>query len=165
MISLETTINVIFMKRVDDLQDDPYKGRIVVGVIIYVFDEDGHVLLFRRKNPPFAGYWEAPGGKVMFLESLKSAAIRELREETGIEAREDELLFVDLMEHIIEPDYHRVLVSYAVKVHGNIEIRLSEHDEYGWFSMDNLPEKLLAGPIHKAYKIIFGDVSAQETQG
>ena len=150
------------MHEVNDLHKDPYKNQIVVGIIIYVFDEDGKVLLFKRKNAPFAGYWEAPGGKLEFMEPLKKAAVRELKEETGIDVSESDLLFVDLLEHIIEPAYHRILVVYAVKVPRGTRIVPTEHEEYGWFAMDELPAKLLGGPIHKAYKIVFGDECAEK---
>src|SRR5690554_1425892 len=47
---------------------------------------DGNVLLVRRKNPPDAQFWGFPGGKIDFGETIESAAIRELYEETGIQA-------------------------------------------------------------------------------
>jgi ADP-ribose pyrophosphatase YjhB (NUDIX family) len=42
------------------------------------------VLFILRKYPPRANYWCVPGGKVEFLESLESSAVREAREETGL---------------------------------------------------------------------------------
>ena len=153
------------MQKADDLRKDPHRNEIVVGTIVYVFDEDGRVLLFKRKKPPFAGYWEAPGGKINFGERLVDAAVRELREETGIDADKSMLRFVEIMEHIIMPEYHRILAVYAVQVPNSVEIRATEHDDYRWFSMNALPDKLLEGPIHKAYRILFGDVDAQKTQG
>ncbi|MBZ4023072.1 ADP-ribose pyrophosphatase [Rhodobacter sp. TJ_12] len=59
-----------------------------VAVIATVVRGD-HVLLVRRANPPDAGKWGFPGGKVDLGEPLDHAALRELREETGIEARAD----------------------------------------------------------------------------
>ncbi len=45
------------------------------------------VVLVRRANPPDAGLWGFPGGKVELGETVGQAAVRELREETGVVAR------------------------------------------------------------------------------
>jgi 8-oxo-dGTP diphosphatase len=44
------------------------------------------VLLVRRANPPDQGKWGFPGGKIEYGEAVPHATLRELREETGIEA-------------------------------------------------------------------------------
>ena len=45
-----------------------------------------YVLLVRRANPPDAGLWGFPGGKIEFGESIEKAAVRELYEETSVSA-------------------------------------------------------------------------------
>ncbi|KAA3499349.1 NUDIX domain-containing protein [Rhizobium rhizogenes] len=44
------------------------------------------VLLVRRANPPDAGLWGFPGGKIGAGELLAAAAVREVFEETGVRA-------------------------------------------------------------------------------
>ena len=72
------------MKLPDDL---PVERRAAVRVV--VLDERGQVLLFHTRNPhlPELGtWWELPGGGIDAGESYLDAAIRELREETGLTA-------------------------------------------------------------------------------
>lgn len=45
------------------------------------------VLLIRRGTPPLAGDWSIPGGRIEFGERAEAAALRELKEETGVTAR------------------------------------------------------------------------------
>jgi 8-oxo-dGTP diphosphatase len=55
-----------------------------VGVVVLRGDE---VLLVRRGTPPRLGQWSLPGGRIEFGETVEAAALRELKEETGVEAQ------------------------------------------------------------------------------
>lgn len=57
----------------------------VLAVSAVVLRADGQVLLVTRHQPPHTQVWTLPGGKVHFGERLRTAAAREVREETGVE--------------------------------------------------------------------------------
>jgi 8-oxo-dGTP diphosphatase len=78
-----------------------------VGVVCWRGDE---VLLIKRGRAPRLGEWSIPGGKVELGETLESASLRELLEETGVTAQMAGL--VEVYE-ILEPEYHYVLIDYA----------------------------------------------------
>jgi 8-oxo-dGTP diphosphatase len=57
---------------------------VTVDIVVLTQEKAPRVLLIRRKHAPFAGMWAIPGGFVDMDESLEAAAVRELREETGL---------------------------------------------------------------------------------
>jgi bifunctional NMN adenylyltransferase/nudix hydrolase len=61
----------------------PYKPNFVTVDVVLM--HAGHVLLVRRRNAPGQGLWAFPGGFLDPHERLQTAALRELREETGLE--------------------------------------------------------------------------------
>ncbi|HEX3096747.1 MAG TPA: Nudix family hydrolase [Usitatibacter sp.] len=61
----------------------------ITEVAAAVIERPGEFLLAQRPaGKPYPGYWEFPGGKIEPGEDARSALVRELREELGIEARE-----------------------------------------------------------------------------
>ncbi len=56
---------------------------LFVGARVVLRDGDGRVLLIRRSDN---GYWSIPAGAIELGESIAEAAVRELREETGLTA-------------------------------------------------------------------------------
>ena len=65
-----------------------------IAAVIAIVSLNQKLLLVRRANAPDAGYWGFPGGKIGFGETTSDAAVRELREETGIIAEAESVLTV-----------------------------------------------------------------------
>lgn len=92
-----------------------YPNRPFVGVGVVVF-RGGDVLLVRRAKPPGPDRWSIPGGAQEIGETVREAALRELGEETGIEARIAGL--IDVVDGITRDGdgrvrYHYTLVDFA----------------------------------------------------
>ena len=82
-----------------------------VGVVCLRGDE---VLLIRRGTPPRMGEWSLPGGRIEPGERAVDAALRELKEETGVTARITGLL--DVVDGLFpEASRHYVLIDYAAE--------------------------------------------------
>ncbi len=116
-------------------------GRIkpLVKAVIY---HKGKILLVRRsKNDKgLPGYWDFPGGHVEFLETRMQAAIREVKEETGLKAKNfKELNTIDAIPK--RRNKHFILTFYKAESLTNY-IKLSkEHDKYQW--TNHFPSKNL----------------------
>lgn len=79
-----------------------------VGVVCLRGDE---VLLIRRGTPPMLGEWSLPGGRIEPGERAVDAALRELREETGVEA--EIVGLIDVVDGFFpEAGEHYVLIDY-----------------------------------------------------
>jgi 8-oxo-dGTP diphosphatase len=126
-----------------------------VGAV--VFNAEGQVLLIKRGKAPHYGRWMVPGGALEWGETLEQAAVREVREETGIEIEIER--FVETIEAITpgDPGFHFVIMDYAARaVSGSLQAA-SDALDAAWvapesFSDYDLTEELLA-VIEKARRV------------
>jgi ADP-ribose pyrophosphatase YjhB (NUDIX family) len=111
-----------------------------VGVAVV---EDGALLLVRRGRGPNVGLWAIPGGKIDFGESMPAAAVREVKEETGLEIELEEVVWVgDAMGPGDPPAWHYTLVDYRARVVGGALVAGDDAREVVWVPLDrvlNLP--------------------------
>lgn len=79
------------------LRGTPWKpGEYGLVVCVWVYDGKGRVLLTRRAlEKSFAGTWENSGGAAKAGETSLEAIVRELREETGIQANPEEFQLLE----------------------------------------------------------------------
>lgn len=73
--------------------DLSYYHNVAAAVACFILDEKGRLLTVRRSREPARGTLDLPGGFVDPEEGVESAVVRELREETALEARSVRMLF------------------------------------------------------------------------
>jgi ADP-ribose pyrophosphatase YjhB (NUDIX family) len=93
------------------MSDRLYPARPIIAASIAVF-RDGKVLLAARKETAENPIYSLPGGLVETGETLHQAALRELMEEVGVEARI--VGFVDHVEYIEHDDEKKVKRHFVV---------------------------------------------------
>lgn len=106
----------------------------VDALIIY----EGKIVLIRRKNPPFKDLYALPGGFVEVGETVEQAAIREAKEETGLDIRLIKLLGV-YSDPSRDPRGHTVSVCYLAFGSGNLKAG-SDAKDTGLFSPNEMPK-------------------------
>jgi 8-oxo-dGTP pyrophosphatase MutT (NUDIX family) len=124
-----------------------------VAVAICIFTQAKEILLLKRAKKKLKGWWEAPGGWVRKDESPIDAALREVREETGLELKKGRLRFVKAGKN---PD-GTLVINFAVRMRGKPRLRLRkrEHSSYDWFKIEELPKRVLPLPIDYAISLLF----------
>lgn len=107
-----------------------------VDIIIEI--EEG-IVLIKRKNPPYG--WALPGGFVDYGETLENAAIREAKEETGLDITLI-LQFHTYSDPKRDPRFHTISTVYIAKADG-VPKGGDDALEARVFNTDNLPEELI----------------------
>lgn len=111
--------------------------KLAVAVLI---EQDGQLLLGRRSSRAKApGKWSFPAGFVDRGEPVEIAAIREVREETGLEITIDALL--GAYSSAGEPV---VLLAYAGTICGGTLAPADDLSEVAYFALDQLPDPAFA---------------------
>lgn len=113
--------------------------KVAVGTIIRLPEAGDRLVLVRRAISPGHGLWVFPGGYVDRGEPLETAAIREAREECGLEVRLDGL--VNLYSY---PGRTPVIIVYAATMTGGTLVHDEESLEVRAFGPDEIPWSELA---------------------
>ena len=115
---------------------------VTVDIAAFTVEDNGlKVLLIRRAQEPFGGRWALPGGFIRLDESLRRAAWRELKEETGVTAGFLEQIGAfgrpdrDPRERVISVGYVALLPADGLTIQAASDAR-----EARLFRVDDLPE-------------------------
>jgi ADP-ribose pyrophosphatase YjhB (NUDIX family) len=133
-------------------RDYPKAPLVGVGAVVYRGDE---VLLIRRGNPPLYGSWSLPGGRVREHEDLRTALLREVREECSIEIEVNDL--ITEFEYI-ERDgnhgvkYHYVVFDFKARYGGGTLSRASDALEARWVPLGKLQEFELTDKVREVIR-------------
>lgn len=125
---------------------------MVCGVII---ERDGKILLVQEKQPKVYGKWNLPAGKVDVGETLEDAAIREAKEECGLD--------VEIVDHIfvMHPAVDRaVLHAYTVReIGGEVTFPEDEILDAKWFTRSEI--EAMSSEL-RAAEFVLGAIHARQ---
>lgn len=117
------------------------------GVVVMIPDGE-QVLLGRRAAAGYApGAWCLPGGFIEFDEDFLTAAIREVREETGFDVEITSILSV--MSNFLRENLHTLVVVLEARIVGGEPLPGDDISELGWFPLDGpFPEMAFEADHH-----------------
>lgn len=114
---------------------------IPVPAVIAVVVHEGRTLLVRRANPPDAGLWGFPGGRIELGETVTEAALRELAEETSVQG--EALGVITTLDIVDRSDegvllHHFILIAVHCRWLSGEPMAGDDALEARWFAVDEL---------------------------
>lgn len=125
------------------LQD--YRPRHLVTAVPVIVD-NGRFLTSRRKHPSGKGLYACPGGSVEFDETPLQAAVRETREETGIELNPLKGVLIDVdtdANPVVGP---WVVVFYRFQLPADVKAENKDpenHEAWEWYPLIRPPQPMM----------------------
>ncbi|MDE2374753.1 MAG: (deoxy)nucleoside triphosphate pyrophosphohydrolase, partial [Hyphomicrobiales bacterium] len=112
-------------------------AKVVLVAACALIDADGRVLVAQRPaGKPMAGLWEFPGGKIEAGERPEVCLIRELKEELGIDVKEECLAPLTFASHLY-PDFHLLMPLYVCRRWEGI-VQARESQKLKWVRPNDL---------------------------
>lgn len=116
--------------------------KIIRSAKIVVLDADGKALLLHRSgtHPDQPHRADLPGGTIEANETIEAGAVRELKEEAGLEVEVDSLKLLYALTHDRLPGVSMNCLLYGVRIdQSSPEISLSwEHESFQWVELEDL---------------------------
>lgn len=143
-------------KHAEELEKTGFWGKRGAGCFCYAKNTGKFLLLFRDSYVEQPHTWGLAGGAIDPQEDSKNAALRELIEETSINADPSQLHLIYTFE---DKDSGFKYYNYlCILEEEETPILNWENENYGWFSLDNLPK-----PLHFGVEKFIHNTSVIET--
>lgn len=133
-------------------------GKITIGNVCFLIDQNQNVLLLKRYFEPMKGLYTGVGGKTNFKEDIYTSCIREIKEETGLTARN--LKIRGVIKTVLD-DTSWILFVYTGNEYSGELIECPE-GELQWISVKNLHKINLIGFIKELIPAVFESESVIE---
>lgn len=123
------------------------KGDYILLVCVWVCDGEGRILLTLRAPEKSASpnTWENSGGAAQAGETSRQAIVRELREETGIVAREEDFFLLE-SDQIRDAFFDFYVLYHPVPLSG-IVLQPGETSDARWVTLEEMDEMVAAGVV------------------
>lgn len=126
------------MTNIQIFETKPIDFQSQVEAAACYIEVNNRVLWLKRAGPLENGFWGVPGGKIEKGETPVAGAIRELKEETGITLKPEELSYLGAL-YIRKPGMDYIYHSYKASLQSQPNVELSrEHSEYIWANSEEL---------------------------
>ncbi len=114
----------------------------VICVVLVAIRRGNDILLLKRENEPLKGYWGLIGGKLKDHEGIEHAAIREAKEETGMDVDFIAIRGV-LHERLYDEERHKygLMLFLTECIPKTFDIQESYEGEVKWFSLKKLEKR------------------------
>ncbi len=131
-----------------------YLAKKPLKVVAAVIENNGKVLIARRKEGGIGGDWEFPGGQVHDGEAPEQALERELAEELSVRTRTGKL--------VCSVPYRSERISLDLLVYrSSLEtgtFTLTDHREIAWVTTSDLDESIFSAPDRPVVRLLIAGV-------
>ena len=126
---------------------------ITLTNMVMIEDENGKILVEDKVDPHWKGI-SFPGGHLLHNESIVHSAIREVKEETGLDIKDLKLVGVN---NNVSPNFNRYLVFLFKTKTFSGELKSSEEGKVFWVEKKNLKYYKLTPEFSDLIEIFYND--------
>jgi len=121
-----------------------------------IINKKGQILILRRskKDKIFPGYWDLPGGTVRLKEDPTIGAIREVKEECGLEVTDLKPLACFSNWDKLKQEKFVTIIFWCKKYKGQIKLNFNDHEKYVWIDRNDLKNKKTIDYLKEIKKFI-----------